>query len=388
MSPEELQTIQEAIRAEGLEGWIFSNFHHRDRLSDAILHIIPETTNSRLWVYAVPAQGKPVKIVHAIEAGLLADLPGSSRVYLDRDDFIAALEPLGHKCWGAHFSETLPAISFLDAGTAQLFEKAGMKLVSAAALIQRFKGTLDTQGIQAHEQAAGALYDIIGIAWKAVQDAYTHHRTITEGELRSIMLEEFHRRKLVTDHPPLVATGVHSGNPHYDFSGSGAPLRDGEVVQFDLWAKERGPQGIYADISWIGIFGISAREAVKRAFTDLVEVREGAYRFITAELEAGRPLSGAMVDTKTRDLLTGLGYRGALKHRTGHGIDTECHGSGVNMDSVEFPDSRLLLEGSCFSLEPGIYFSDFGLRTEINVYIKQGKPRISGKDRQFTLLTC
>ncbi|MDR2797860.1 MAG: aminopeptidase P family protein [Treponema sp.] len=387
MSPEELQTIQEAIRTEGLEGWIFSNFHHRDRISDAILHIMPETTNSRLWVYAVPAQGKPVKLVHAIEAGLLEELPGSTQIYLNRDDFITALYPLGHKCWGAHFSETLPAISYLDAGTAGLFEKAGMKLVSAAGLIQRFKGVLDTQGIQAHEQVARALYDIVVMAWEEVQDAYTHHRTITEGELRSIMLEVFHRQKLITDHPPLVATGVHSGNPHYDFSGSGAPLQVGDVVQFDLWAKE-GPKGIYADISWVGIFGIFAREAVKRAFTDLVEVRETVYRFIVAELAAGRPVSGAMVDTKARDLLTGLGYQGAIKHRTGHGIDTECHGSGVNMDSVEFPDSRLILEGSCFSLEPGIYFSDFGLRTEINVYIMQGKPRISGRDRQFTLLTC
>ncbi|MDR0629982.1 MAG: aminopeptidase P family protein [Treponema sp.] len=388
MSPEELHSIQEAIRIEGLEGWIFSNFHHRDKLSDAILHITPETTNSRLWVYAVPAQGKPVKIVHAIEAGLLADLPGSTQVYLDRDDLITALGPLRHTCWGAHFSETLPAISYLDAGTARLFEKAGITLVSAAGLIQRFKGTLDTQGIQVHEQAAKALYDIVTIAWEAVQDAYTHHRTITEGELRSLMLEEFRKRKLVTDHPPLVATGVHSGNPHYDFCGPGAPLQAGDVVQFDLWAKESGPKGIYADISWVGIFGTSARERVKQAFTDLVEAREGAYRFIAAELAAGRPVSGAMVDTKTRDILTGLGYQRAIKHRTGHGIDTECHGYGVNMDSVEFPDSRLILEGSCFSLEPGIYFSDFGLRTEIDVYIRQGKPYISGKDRQFTLLTC
>ncbi|MDR0722059.1 MAG: M24 family metallopeptidase [Treponema sp.] len=388
MSPEELQRIQEAIRIEGIEGWIFSNFQHRDRLSDVILHIMPETTNSRLWVYAVPARGKPVKIVHAIEAGLLEDLPGSTQVYLDRDDFITALAPLRHTCWGAHFSETLPAISYLDAGTALLFEKAGITLVSAAGLIQRFKGTLDTQGIQAHEQAARDLYDIITIAWEEVQDAYTHHRIITEGELRSLMREEFHKRKLVTDHPPLVATGVHSGNPHYDFCGSGAPLQAGDVVQFDLWAKESGPKGIYADISWVGIFGNSAREGVTQAFTDLVEVREAVYRFIAAELEAGRPVSGAMVDTKTRDLLTGLGYQRAIKHRTGHGIDTECHGYGVNMDSVEFPDSRLILEGSCFSLEPGIYFSDFGLRTEINVYIMHGKPHISGKDRQFTLLTC
>ncbi|MDR1031200.1 MAG: aminopeptidase P family protein [Treponema sp.] len=388
MTFEELQTIQEAIRTEGLDGWIFSNFHHRDRLSDAILHIAPETTNSRLWVYGVPAQGEPFKIVHAIEAGLLEDLPGSTRVYLGRDDFIAALTPLQHRRWGVHLSETLPTISYLDAGTAGLFEKARIHLVSAAGLIQRFKGLLDTQGIQAHEQAATALYDIVELVWDQVQDAYTHHRVITEGGLRSIMLEEFQRRKLVSDHPPLVAAGAHSGNPHYDFSGSGVPLQSGDVVQFDLWAKKNSPQGIYADISWVGIFGASVQEDLEQAFTDLVEVREGAYRFIAEELGAGRPVSGAMVDIKTREHLIDLGYQKAIKHRTGHGIDTECHGYGVNMDSLEFPDSRLILEGSCFSLEPGIYFSNFGLRTEINVYITQGKPIISGSARQFALLTC
>ncbi|MDR1957262.1 MAG: aminopeptidase P family protein [Treponema sp.] len=387
MLPEELYAIQEAIRNESLDGWIFTNYYHRDRLSDGILGISGEATNSRPWVYAVPAQGNPVKVVHAIEAGLLAALPGSTRVYLSRDSFIAALCPLAHKRWGAHLSETLPAISYLDGGTALLFEKIGMTLVSAAGLVQRFKGLLDPQGIAAHERAAEALYDIVGIAWEQVQKSYADQKTITEGDIRGVLLEEFHRRKLVTDHPPLVAAGVHSGNPHYDFSGSGAALQEGDVVQLDLWAKEPGAKGIYADISWVGVLGTVVPDEVARVFADLVSAREGAYRFIATEFAAGRPVSGAQVDSTTRGLLTDLGYAQALKHRTGHGIDTECHGSGVNMDSVEFPDSRLLLEGSCFSLEPGIYFAGFGLRTEIDVYILQGKPVISGKDRQWAVLT-
>jgi Xaa-Pro aminopeptidase len=161
------------------------------------------------------------------------------------------------------------------------------------------------------------------------------------------------------------------------------------VIQFDLWAKEQAPGAIYGDISWVGVFAPSASARVEEAFSDLLDAREGAYHFIEAELEAGRRPSGAMVDQKTREILIDRGYGEALKHRTGHGIDTECHGSGVNIDSVEFPDSRLLLDGACFSLEPGIYFSDFGLRTEIDVYIQEGKPVISqGDRRQFSLLTC
>jgi Xaa-Pro aminopeptidase len=165
-------------------------------------------------------------------------------------------------------------------------------------------------------------------------------------------------------------------------------FKENDVIQFDLWARDPGPAGIYADISWVGVYAKSAPPAAETAFANLLQAREGAYQFIKEELEAGRRPEGADVDRRAREILTGFGYADAICHRTGHGIDTEVHGSGVNMDSVEFPDSRLLLDGSCFSLEPGIYFRDFGMRTEIDVYIKDGRPLISGKDRQFTLLHC
>ncbi|MDR3343590.1 MAG: aminopeptidase P family protein [Treponema sp.] len=387
MTLEELDAIQEAICGEGHDGWLFCNFHHRDKLSDEILHITPLSTNSRLWVYVIPARGDPLKIVHGVEVDALDGLPGQQVVYRSRDAFIAALKPLGNKQWGAHVSETLTAVSYLDAGTAATFAAAGLRLVSAAGLVQRFKGLLDSRGIETHEKAATHLYDMVKVVWDRIEHAYTHTLIIHEGDIRALMQEEMHKRNLITDHPPIVGAGVHSGNPHYDFSGSGAVIQAGDVLQFDLWAKDAAEGSVYADISWVGVFGASADPKVEKAFADLISAREGAYRFIEAELQAGRRPSGAAVDQRTREILTGGGYEAFIKHRTGHGIDTECHGSGVNIDSVEFPDSRLLLDGSCFSLEPGIYFSDFGLRTEIDVYIVQGKPMVSGQERQFSLLT-
>jgi Xaa-Pro aminopeptidase len=161
------------------------------------------------------------------------------------------------------------------------------------------------------------------------------------------------------------------------------------VVQFDLWAKETGPSAIYADISWVGVFAPAPSAEQEKAFRELVSVREGAYNFIAGELAAGRTVSGAMADANARDALVRLGYGPAIKHRTGHGIDTEVHGSGVNIDCWEFPDHRPILEGSCFSLEPGIYFPRFGMRTEIDVYVRDGRAVISqGDRRQFALLCC
>jgi Xaa-Pro aminopeptidase len=389
-----IDKIQKAIREEGLDGWLFCNFRHRDPLSDAILQRSKGLSNSRHWFYAAPASGEALALVHAIEAGHLDGLPGIRKTYVTREELLACLAPLkgprGGKRWGVHFSENLSAISYLDAGTAALLQRAGLVLVPAEGLVQRFKGLLDAEGIASHEQAAAELYGIVETAWDYVQTAYRAGKGIYEGDIRGLMEGEFIKRGLVRDHPPQAAAGVHSADPHYDFEGPGAELSEGNIIQLDLWAKANGENSIYADIAWAGYFGKKIPREFEKIFSDLVEVREKTYTYLESELSRG--LKGADLDARARSLLAASGYGGAIKHRTGHGIDTEVHGSGVNLDSVEFADTRYLLEGSCFSVEPGIYLESFGLRTEINVYIAEGQPHISGaaggKKRQFKLLSC
>jgi Xaa-Pro aminopeptidase len=383
-----IEAIQEAICQEKLDGWLFSSFRHRDRLSEEILELPGSLTNTRSWFYAVPAGGSPVKIVHAIEASHLDTLPGEKLVYISREDLLACLGTLAGRRWGVHVSDTISAISYLDAGTAANLEKAGLTLCPAAPLIQRFKGLLGGEDISSHEKAARDLYAIVHETWALVKKHYESGEPLFEGDMRNAMLTGMEKRGIAPDHPPIAAAGSHSGDPHFDFSGRGSAVREGDIIQFDLWAKEKKDRSIYADISWLGVYGKKAAPAVEKAFQDLLSAREGAYQFIKTELEAGRRPTGAMVDAKTREVLIKAGYEKAIKHRTGHGIDTECHGSGVNIDSVEFPDTRFLLDGSCFSLEPGIYFDSFGLRTEIDVYIQDGKAIISGGERQFSLLCC
>jgi Xaa-Pro aminopeptidase len=380
--------MQEAIREEGLDGWLFCNFRHRDKLADEILHINPGAANSRLWIYAVPAVGEALGILHTVENNSLGNLPGTRVSYRSRTELLNRLKPLAGKRWGLHISESITAISYLDGGTLALFEHAGLIPASAAGLLQRFKGLLSPGNMEAHEQAANHLYEIVAIAWDRVRGAYRGGHVLHEGDIQALILAEMGRRNLITDYAPIVAAGINSGNPHYDVQNAGAIFQRNDLIQFDLWAKDADDGGVYADISWVGFFGDAPLPEYERAFADLIASREGAWDFIRQELAAGRRPTGAEVDKQARHLLIDRGYEEALHHRTGHGIDTEVHGSGVNIDSVEFPDSRLLLDGSCFSLEPGIYFSGFGMRTEINVYIREGKPLISGRERQFQLLNC
>jgi len=383
------ESLQNAIRGESLDGWLFCNFRHRDRLSDEILNI-PDSTNSRYWFYAVPANGQPLKILHSVEPDALDSLPGDKVFYISREDLEKALKPLAGKSWGVQSSEELAAISYLDAGMAAVLKNAGLRLVSAASLIQRVKSLMDWDGQRSHERAAVHLYEIVKTAWEFVQDSYRQKKPLHEGDVRRLMLHEMEDRRIITEHELIVAAGPNSGNPHYDFSGSGALVKEGDIVQFDLWAKEKQKKSVFADISWAGVYAAKIPEDAEKCFEVLVKTREGALSFIQDELNAGHKLTGAEVDKKAREIIFASGYGNGLKHRTGHGIDTELHGSGVNIDSVEFPDFRQILEGSCFSLEPGLYFSDYGMRTEINVYIREGRACVSGKphERQFTLLCC
>jgi Xaa-Pro aminopeptidase len=200
----------------------------------------------------------------------------------------------------------------------------------------------------------------------------------------------FDELELVSESAPIVASGVHSGDPHYSPETNDAEhvtiLQPGDVLQLDLWAKEKAPRSVYADISWVGILGARIPQEAEAVFRTVVEARELALRFIRDSLASGGSVSGQRVDREVRAFVERAGYGQYLRHRTGHGIDEELHGFGVNLDSVEFPDARLLLEGSCFSIEPGLYLEDFGMRSEINVYIAGGEPLVSGKNPQFELL--
>jgi Xaa-Pro aminopeptidase len=381
--------LLEAIRSEELDGWLFSNFHHRDPLSDSLLGIPAQSVNSRRWLYALPAKGQALKIVHVIESHILDGLPGMALPYASMAELKAIIaERLSGQEWACHVSENIPVISHLDAGSLRLLESAGVHCVGAESLIQRARGLLDARGIGSHRRSADALAEIRASSWAFIRDAYRNGTSLSEGGVRSFILSAMDRAGLCTDHPPIVAAGVSSGDPHYDFQGEGRIFGQGDIVLLDMWAKGRAEDDIYADISWVGVFGDAVGARHGKMAQDLFAARDLALDTVRNSLRDGRPLHGREVDARTREFLGSLGYADRLRHRTGHGIDRECHGSGVNLDCVEFPDDRLILEGSCFSVEPGIYYPDCGMRTEIDVYVESGQAIVSGSEPQTSLLTC
>ncbi|HQL32434.1 MAG TPA: M24 family metallopeptidase [Treponemataceae bacterium] len=389
-----VESFRNAIRAESLDGWLFCNFKHRDLLTDTLLGLGEHTVSSRLWVYIIPASGDPVKIVHSIESSILDSLPGLVRTYTGRKSLETLLSGFSGLRMGVLSDPHIQVLSTLDASSWHLFNSLGIRLCSASGLIQRTKGVLDDTLYNTHTLAAAVLHRAVMESWNQVRASFADSTPVYEGDLQDLMLSIFRQEGLVTDHPPIVAFGAASGNPHYTVPESGAPGNAGkrgnrlladQVVQFDLWAKY--PEGAYADISWIGYTGVQIPESVRTRFRTVITARDLVAPAISEAFSAGKTLTGYECDQIVRSFLLAHIDADAIRHRTGHGIDTDCHGSGVNLDSVEFPDHRLLIEGSCFSVEPGIYFPDYGLRTEINICIRNGTPCISSPEIQMELLT-
>ena len=382
-----ITSIQKAISGEQLDGWLFFNFLHRDTISDRILGIDGSRMNSRAWYYMVPASGTPLKICHAVEPDALDGLPGEAAVYSCRDELLKLLGRFSGS-WGAQYSTELTTVSTLDHGTAMLIESTGLKLHSSAGLIQRLLGLLDEKALRSHDEAAVHLYEIVDIVWKRISDFFrTGDGVLREKEVQNWILDEFKSRKMLTEHMPVVSCGANSGNPHYAAENHDNPIVKDSILQLDLWAKLDRTGAIFADISWLGFTGANPPEEAVRMFSTVTAARDRCAEFIRDRLAKGQDISGAEADAETRKVLIDSGYGHLIKHRTGHGIDTDVHGSGAGLDSVEFPDHRRLLDGSCFSIEPGLYSPEFGMRTEVDGYIEDGKLIISGPGPQTEILT-
>jgi len=378
--------IARAIREAGLSGWLFYDQFHRDEISDLVLDVPRTVHNSRPWAYVVPADGEPTRIVHAIEPGILDHLPGRLVRCTARSELaagVAAAVGPGARL-AAQFSTAFPVSSFLDHGTALLLERAGVRLVSSEDLVVGCLGTLDPNAEASHRRAALALHGVVHAAWHRIRSACTGGAAVDEADAQEWIAELVGAAGLVTDDPPLVAAGEASADPHYEPVGRGRRLMPGEVVQLDLWAREPGERSVYADISWVGVLSPRPSAEQERVFDAVAAAREHAAAAIGAGLAAG--ITGEEVDRTVREFLAGRGFSAGLRHRTGHSIGTRVHGFGVNLDSVEFPDHRRLREGSCFSIEPGIYLERFGMRTEVDGLVRGGRLALTGGPPQVRLL--
>jgi len=380
----DLPAVQSAIRAQKVDGWLLYDFRGINILAQRVVGL-DEKKLSRRWFYFVLATGEPRKLVHAIEPASLDGLPGTQKtVYRRWQELESGVGALlsGTKRIAMEYSPRNgnPYVSRVDAGTIELVRSFGVDIVSSGDLVQEFEATWDDEQEASHFAAAKVTEAAYGVAWAFIADRIKAAGQTTELDVQKRIMDHFAANACTTYSPPIVGVGPHSGDPHYEPTPQGnAAIRAGDFVLIDLWCKLDKPRAVYSDLTRVGFVGREVPAKYTKIFNIVAAARDAGIDCVNKAFAAKRPLTGAEVDDATRAVIDNAGYGDYFTHRTGHNIGQEVHGNGAHIDGLETRDDRRIMPRTCFSIEPGIYLPDFGVRCEVNVYIdKTGNVHVTG----------
>ena len=385
-----IEDIQAALRDRSIDAWLFYDHHHRDPIAYRILGLPESLMASRRWFYLIPAHGEPLKLLHQIEPFHLDSLPGSKRLYAARDELVdnlrATLSEVRDVAMQFSPHNMIFTVSIVDAGTVDLVRSLGKNIVSSANLVAKFEATWTEDQIHSHFTARDSIDAIMAAALSEIGRRARNGGT-SEFEIQQWLMEAFRRDGLVADGPPIVAVNQNSGNPHYvptsDHSGV---IEVGDFVLLDVWGKTNTPGAVYYDISWTGFVGDSVPDRIAQIFELVRRSRDAGIDKVRTSIAARKTLCGWEVDKAARDVLKAAGYAQYLNSRVGHSIGMEVHGNGANMDNFESKDEREVTANTCFSIEPGIYMSEFGLRCEVNMLVRERAAEVTGRIQQQVAL--
>src|SRR5581483_10850116 len=392
---ERVSEIQQALRDAKLDGWLFYDFRKSDPLAYRILKLDVKMFASRRWFYYVPASGEPVKIVQSIEQFKLDALPGKKLIFRGwkelQDRLKEALGPEkgSKKRIAMQYSpmNDIPYVSRVDAGTIELVRSFGVEPVTSAELVQKFEAVFSPAPYQMHVEASDKMHRIIQEAFAEIARRIRANEATTEWDIAQFMLRRYSEEGMEQE-PMIVAVNANTANPHYmPTKEKNSPIKRGDFVLIDAATKLNKPDAVATDQTWTGYVGESVPEEYVRIFNIVREARDSAVDFIRKNVRAGKPIRGAEVDDVSRGVITRAGFGEQFTHRTGHSIGEETHGNGVNIDDFETRDSRRIIPGICFSIEPGIYMEGkFGVRSEINVYVSEKDIEVTGQPIQMEII--
>ena len=380
-----LGEIQEALRERKFDAWLFYDHHHRDPIAYRVLGVREDLMVTRRWFYLIPAQGEPAKLVHRIEAGHLDPLPGNKDVYSGWQELWDKLRTMvsNHTTLAMQYSPNnlIPYVGLVDAGTVELVRGFGNTIVSSADLVARFEAVWSEEQVASHFAARDAIDKVTAAAFqeigRRVRNGGTH-----EHEMQQWILEAFRRENIITEDLPVVAVNQHSSDPHFEpRADRSARIKLGDHVLLDIWGKKNTPNAVYYDITWTGVVG-KPSEQQRKIFEVVRSGRDAAIQAVESAIQERRKIAGWEVDRAARDSITQAGYGEYFIHRTGHSIGVSVHANGANMDNLETKDEREIIPNSCFSIEPGVYLPEFGVRSEVNTLVRKGSAEVTGKIQQ------
>jgi Xaa-Pro dipeptidase len=384
----ELAAVQAALQEQRLDGWLLYDFRGLNVLARRVVGFPSDVFLSRRWFYFVPAKGEPRKLVHKIEPHALDFLPGAHQTYLRWQELEAGVGQLvkGAKRVAMEYvpRNANPYVSRVDAGTVELVRSFGIDIIPSGDLVQLFEACWDDAQWALHLKAAKHTRSAFDVAFGFIAQSVPAGKMIRETDVQKVILDHFQKNRLICDHPPICAVGPHSGDPHYaPLAGQDAVIRENDFVLIDLWAKCDQPRAVYSDLTRVAFVGRAVPAKIREVFTLVAQARDAGIAKVRAAFAASTPLQGWEVDQAARAVIDKGGYGEFFCHRTGHSIGQEVHGNGANMDGLETREERRVMRRTCFSIEPGIYLPEFGVRSEVDVFVdKDGAVHVTGGDPQ------
>ena len=388
----DIGAVQAALRAQGLDGWLLYDFRGSNAIAVDVAGVGRQGGHltTRRWYYLIPASGEPRGLVHAIESHSLEHLPGTTERYSGRAALELGLQRLlqGLRRIAMEYSPkcAIPYVSRVDAGTIELVRQFNVEVASSGDLIQQFSAVWNDAQTRTHVAASEKLYRVKDRAFDEAARRLRDGETTTEFQIQQLMAGWFAEEGLVSDSAPVVAAEKNAGDPHYlPTAQATRTIGRDEVLLLDLWGKLDQPGAVFADITWVGYTGRQVPGRIAKAFNAVRLARDAAVELVQQRTRAGQEIRGFEVDRASMAVLRGAGYGDAILHRTGHSLGEAVHGNGVNMDDHETHDDRRLLPGTGFTIEPGLYFDDFGIRSEINMIVRDRDATVTGP-RQSEIL--
>lgn len=405
---ERVAEIQTALRAARLDGWLFYDFRGSDPLAPRILMLGEHASGTRRWFYYIPASGQPTKIVHSIERYKLDTLPGRRLIYrgwqeqhsylretlssvaADVSPASAAERPARkpvHIAMQYSPMNDIPYMSRVDAGTIELVRSFGSEPVTSAELVQQFEAVWTPAQKQSHLEASDKTHRIIMEAFAEIARRIRAEKPVTEYDIQQLIARRWDEEGMLPEQG-IVAVNANAANPHYAPTREVTqPIKRGDFVLLDVASKLKKPGAVFTDQTWTGYVGETVPDEFTRIFNIVREARDSAVEFVRKNVRAGKSIRGAEIDDVSRGVIQRAGYGEQFTHRTGHSIGEEVHGNGVNIDNFETRDSRRLIPGIAFSIEPGIYLEGkFGVRSEIDVYVAEKDIEVTGQPIQTEIV--
>jgi Xaa-Pro aminopeptidase len=388
----DIAAIQKALAEQGLDGWLLYDFRGSNAIARSVIGFDERQIATRRWFYLIPRSGEPIAIVHAIEPQALRGAPGRAVVYRSWRELESLLKRhlLGIAQVAMEYSPlaAIPYVGRVDAGTVELVRAAGPEVRSSADLVQFFESRWTPEQKALHDQAARGCHAATNAAFALIQERLAAGRRVTESEVQALIAERFAAQGLITDHPCIVAVNDHASDPHFETAAgpNDREIKKGDLVLIDFWAKVQAARAVYYDATWMAFCGQDVPAKMREVWEVVKTARDAAIAFVQDSVAAGRTLYGYEVDDVARGVVRERGYADYFLHRTGHSIGDLVHGNGVNIDNLETRDQRKIIPGVCFSIEPGVYLPEFGVRSEVDVFVGETRAEVTGQIQRELLL--